>query len=266
MTVALGIQCYKLGKPPSVGEGRLWTLEELEIAISGSITSIIFDDAGTNDIKNILVDVAETDFEYERLEEILADANELEDWRVGEAIAEAYLINHRACFFPWPDGRDERKRKSSLPGADLVGFRIDENGSRFSFGEVKTSAEAIYPPGTMYGNTGLKQQLEDLRDKSSIRNDLIKYLGHRARDASWKEKFKEASKKYLQQVPEVNLFGVLIRDVDPHEDDARVRVEKLARGCPNGTQIEILVIYLSKGSIAHLGTKVRVARKGGITL
>ena len=80
------------------------------------------------------------------------------------AIAEVYLTDHRSCQFPWPLGRDERKSSSSLPRADLVGFRTDESGNALAFGEVKTSSEANYPPRVMYGETGLRKQLENLRD------------------------------------------------------------------------------------------------------
>ncbi len=110
-----------------------------------------------------------TEFAQEHLAEALADPDDIENWRVGEAIAEAYLTEHRNCQFPWPDGRDERKNGSSLPGADLVGIQHDAKGDRFAFGEVKTSGQAKHPPGVMYGRTGLKQQLEDLFDKVEIR-------------------------------------------------------------------------------------------------
>ncbi|WP_419625702.1 hypothetical protein [Thiolapillus sp.] len=253
--IAAGAKCYNLGSSPSKGTGRSWNAEELDEAIEDQVAALVFDDQGKADILELLAGVAETSFEQEQLAQALAAPDDIEDWRVGEAIAEAYLSEHRNCLFPWPDGRDERKSGSSLPGADLVGVQQDEHGDRFVFGEVKTSGEAKYPPGAVYGRTGLKQQLEDLRDKEGIRNDLFKYLGFRAKNSTWLDRFKAASKRYLNNTSDVQLFGVLVRDVEPNVDDVRVRVEKLGNGCPAGTQIELLALYLLGGAIADLAAQ-----------
>lgn len=263
MTVALGKDCYSLGALPCRGSGRTWTKDELDEAISGQVSALIFDDPGKASINELLAGVAETEFEQKNLAQALSAPVDIEDWRVGEAIAETYLAKHRNCLFPWPDGRDERKSGSSLPGADLVGIQPDKNGDRFAFGEVKTSAEDKYPPGTVYGRTGLKQQLEDLRDKVCIRNDLFKYLGYRARNAPWLTRFQAASKRYLANTSDVLIFGVLVRDVNPHEDDVRARVQKLSNCCPTGTEVELLALYLPSGAIADLASKTLATRAGG---
>ncbi|MEM1402948.1 MAG: hypothetical protein AAGG55_06415 [Pseudomonadota bacterium] len=263
MTVALGEECYNLGAPPCKGGGRTWTEGELDEAIGSQVSRLVFDDQGKADIEELLAGVAETEFAQEQLAEALAEPDDIEDWRVGEAIAEAYLTEHRDCVFPWPDGRDERKSGSSLPGADLVGIQQDAKGDRFAFGEVKTSGEAKHPPGAMYGRTGLKQQLEDLRDKVEIRRVLFKYLGHRAKNSPWLDRFKAATKRYLENTSDVQLFGVLVRDVTPHEDDVRVRVEKLGDNCPAGTEIELLALYLPVGVIGNLASKALATRAGG---
>lgn len=261
--IPAGTECYSIGASPSTGTGRSWDAEELDAAINGQVSALVFDDRGKADIEELLASVAETAFEQEQLAQALADPDDIEDWRVGEAVAEAYLTEHRNCLFPWPDGQDERKSGSSLPGADLVGILQDEHGDRFVFGEVKTSAEAKYPPGAVYGRTGLKQQLEDLRDKVGIRNDLFKYLGHRAKNATWQDRFKAASKRYLHNTSDVQLFGVLVRDVEPNVDDVRVRVKKLGNSCPSGTQIELLAMYLPNGAISKLASQALAVRTGG---
>lgn len=156
MTVAAGKQVYNKGAAPCSGVGLTWTEEELDDAVEGPVAVTLFDDDGKADIEEILTGLAETEFADENLRRVLADPEEVEDWRVGEAIAESYLTDHRECYFPWPDGRDERKSGSSLPGADLVGLHADEEGDCLAFGEVKTSSEAKYPPGAMHGRTGLK--------------------------------------------------------------------------------------------------------------
>lgn len=265
MTVAQGINCYALGIGPCSGIGLTWTDAELTAAINGPVASIIFDDSGKADIDALLATLADTQFQKDGVARILADPDDVEDWRVGEAIAESYVSDHRSALFPWPDGRDERKRGSSLPGADLVGFKDDAHGDCFAFGEVKTSSENNHPPGAMHGRTGLKQQLEDLRDNQTIRDDLVKYLAHRAPKSDWCDRYRSATARYLSNSSAVYIFGVLIRDADPHEDDLRVRVNKLSTNCPSGTVIELFAIYVPRDSISQLGAKVIAARKGGST-
>lgn len=263
MTVAAGSIAYENGAAPCSGVGLTWSNEELNVALDGRVAALVFDDAGKADIEGILSGLAETDFEQDNLRKVLSDPDEIEDWRVGEAIAEAYLTEHRACNFPWPDGRDERKRGSSLPGADLVGIHTNDDGDVLAFGEVKTSTEAKYPPGAMHGRTGLKQQLENLRDSEKIRDDLLKYLCHRAKSAPWRPRFKVASRRYLRNKSDIHLYGILIRDVDPHQDDLRVRVTTLGKGCPEGTRIELLALYLPRGRIDGLGAGIVAQRAGG---
>ena len=265
MSVAEGETVYSHGSPPCSGVGLAWSDEELDAALSGSVAEVLFDDEGKADIEEILSSLADTDFEQEGVKRILQDPEDIEDWRVGEAIAETYLTDHRACYFPWPDGRDERKSGSSLPGADLVGFGTDSDGDCFAFGEVKTSSEAQYPPGSMYGRTGLKQQLEDLRDSETIRDGLFIYLGHRAGTAPWKPRFEAASKRYLKNSSDVQHYGVLVRDVPPHADDLRVRVHDLAENCPEGTSIELLALYLPEDRIDGIGKNAIAKRKGNDT-
>jgi hypothetical protein len=260
MTVAQGEKVYNTGDAPCWGIGLIWTNEELDDAVSGPVAAALFDDEGTAAIEEILTGLAETEFAADNLRRMLGDPEEVEDWRVGEAIAETYLSDHRECHFPWPDGRDERKRGSSLPGADLVGLHADEEGDCLAFGEVKTSSEAKYPPGAMHGRTGLKQQLEDLRDREKIRDDLFKYLGYRAKGADWAGRFKTAARRYLNNRSDVWLYGFLVRDVEPHEDDVRARVDKLTLDCPEGTRIELFALYLPAGRIEGIGSAAVAAR------
>lgn len=262
MTVARGRSVYSAGDPPSTGLGLEWSAEELDAAMDGPVAALLFDDEGKASIEEILLGVVETKFEQDGLRRVLAGPGDIEDWRVGEAIAETWLTGHRDCRFPWPDGRDERKRGSSLPGADLVGLHADAQGDCLAFGEVKTSSAASYPPRPMYGRTGLKQQLEDLRDRTSIRDDLFKYLGHRANGADWMERFQRAGKRYLANKSDVRLFGFLVRDVSPHKNDVRVRVERLGQGCPDGTRIELLALYLPVGRLKGIGEVAVAARPG----
>jgi len=249
MTLSAGTVEYTLGTAPVTGCGISWTAEELDTALAGPVAEVVFDDAGNADCAAILEGLSETEFDREGVQRVLNSEQEPEAWRVGEGLAESYLTHHRNCSFPWPDGRDERKSGSSLPGADLVGFHQDGEQDCFAFGEVKTSGEAKHPPGAMYGRTG----------------DLVKYLWHRAVNASWKGRFINAYKRYNADSADVCLFGLLVRDVEPHRDDLQVRVTKLGKGCPSVMSIELIAIYLPAGSIDSLSKKVVQSRKGGDT-
>ena len=258
--ISKGELVFQIGVVPCSGTGLRWSEKELDAAIDHPVASVLFDDEGRANLEEILSRLAETNFAQEGVRRVLEDPDEVEDWRVGEAIVEAYLMEHHSCCFPWPDGRDERKRRSSLPGADLVGFSTDADGDCLAFGEVKTSSERRYPPTAMYGRTGLKQQLEDLRDKPQIRDQLLRYLGHRAKGAPWRERFENAGRRYLQNNTDVQLFGFLVRDVEPNQNDLRMRVCTLATDCPKGMRIELMVLYLPRNSINGIGGHI-VARR-----
>jgi hypothetical protein len=259
-----GIVAYSLGSPPVSGTGLSWSAQETEAAVTGPVAAVVYDDAGTHSLTSLLNGLPETGFTSANVKATLTQTQAVEDWRVGEALAETYLTSHRDCHFPWPDGRDVRKSGSSLPGADLVGFQKDGEHHRFAFGEVKTSGENAYPPGACYGVTGLKQQLEDLRDDLGIRDDLVRYLGHRAANgAAWKDRFITAAGRYFADKADVRVFGIMVRDVPAHEDDVRVRVSTLAKGCPPRMTIELLAIYLPEKTIEKLGEMAARSRKGG---
>lgn len=263
MSIAAGTIRYTLGTAPVSGRGVSWRADELEAALAGPVSEVVFDESGKADISALLSGLVETGFEKSQVERILANTQPPENWRVGEALAESYLVHQKACYFPWPDGRDERKTGSSLPGADLVGFQKDAGEDYFVFGEVKTSAENTYPPGAMHGRHGLKQQLEDLKENTKIKDALVKYLGFRASTAAWMGRYQRAAKRYIQSKTSVRVFGVLVRDVEPHKDDLRVRVDKLAKDAYADMKIELLAVYLPVGSIANLSTKVIEHRNGG---
>jgi len=254
---------YELGVSPVTGVGLGVSAPDLGAELAGQTAALVCDDTGTRDLRGLLDGLPDTQFAKENLEILLAARSAPEDWRVGEALAERFLTQNRGCFFPWPDGRDERKRGSSLPGADLVGFQTSGAFERFAFGEVKTSAQTAYPPGAAYGRHGLKQQMEDLRDRRAVRDDLVCYLGHRATGAAWRRRYQTAAAAYLNDTDNVRLFGLLVRDVPPHADDLRARVSALATDCSAAMVIELIALYLPAGSIATLADKVVAARQTG---
>ncbi len=267
MAVAAGQKVYEIGDFPCSGIGLTWISEDLDRALQGPVADLVLDDAGKVGIRSVLAGIVETDWERESLDEILNGPTQVEAWRVGEAIAGIYLIDHRACQFPWPPGRDERKQGSSLPGVDLIGLSCDDKGACLAFGEVKTSRQMQHPPSLMYGTKGLKKQLENLLHSSAIRRTLFKYLAHRAKNAEWEPQFQSAAQRYLKNKDDIHIYGFLIRDVSPNAKDLQARVTSLARDCQNGTRVELLALYLPPGRIAELGLTVKSSqpRDGGGT-
>lgn len=253
MPVAVGTEVYNADCAPVAARGLTYTDAERDAALAGPVRALIEDAEGNDRIRSLVDSLAPTDFQKQQLERILAARSDDEDWRVGEAFAETYLTTHKRCLFPWPDKWDERKRRSSLPGADLAGLQRTDHAQlpyRFAFGEVKTSHDADHPPSSMHGRHGLKQQLEDLRNVRALRHTLFLYLAHRAVNAPWKAEWESAASRFLSDDADVVVFGVLVRDVDPHEDDLRVRATSLAAGRPARMALELIAVYMPAGSIA----------------
>ncbi|HEY5955662.1 MAG TPA: hypothetical protein VIV60_03870 [Polyangiaceae bacterium] len=105
--------------------------------------------------------------------------------------------------------------------------------------------------------------MEDLRGCREVRDALVRYLGYRAPNAPWQNRYQAAAGSYLADTSDVRLFGLLIRDVEPHQDDLRARVTALAVGCPGATVIELTALYLPAGSIVTLASKALASRQAG---
>ena len=262
MAVAVGTTAYGYGATQCSGTGLQWTKEDVDAALEGDVAAALFDDEGAAEIASIITGLRETGFAQKRLGQILNPQRRFADWRVGEAIAESYLVCHRSCYFPWPPNRDKRNIRASLPGADLIGFSTDAAGNCLVFGEVKTSGQSKYPPDVVHGSGGLSRQLKDLRDCKSLRDDLFRYLAYRAVGASWRPRFETASRRYIQESA-VRIYGFLVRDVPPQVRDLRSTVERLGQDRPDGTVIELLALYLPDGYISGMGRAVGATRSGG---
>jgi hypothetical protein len=258
----LGSPAYKVDSAPVLAIGVTFSAEEVDTALSEGVCTLLWDDAGKDELAGFLTGLANTQFEEDRLSEVLNQAPTLEDWRVGEAMAEAYLIAHRSCEFPWPTGRDLKNPAASPAGTDLVGFQHGERGTRFAFGEVKTSQHAKWPPSVVTGRHGLSEQVEALNSTTRVKAQLVTYLGLHAVNASWAETFKRATKRYLTDPTDVTLFGILVRDVGPDELDLRSRARALGKIVTGQTSIELNAIYLPAGSITQLPKLAAQARGG----
>lgn len=264
--VPVGTEVYQCDATSCKGRGYSWSNQELATAISSNVLSDIRDIEGRDAIASMFTNLSLTGFETSKLNEVLACSEPPKSWRIGEAIASAYLTSHRNCSFPWDDSRDVRKPKSSLPGADLVGFSNAGDDCRFAFGEVKTSTEVAYPPQVMsYSGDGLASQMKDLRDNALIRNQLIMYLGFRAKNSTWADNFKIATRKYLNDQMDVSVFGVLVRDVSPNELDLKKRVSQLSVGNRAPLKMEVIALYLPSSAIDNLPTLCESIGRGDVT-
>jgi hypothetical protein len=260
MPISIGLQQYQASISPVAAIGLIYSNQELEDALTAEVYSIVHDLAGKELLTEILGGIEGTDFDDSQIKALLLPATVPEDWRIGEALAQAYLVAHRACSFPWPGSRDLKNPASSPAGTDLVGFLKENADNLFAFGEVKTSTEESWPPSLIYGRHGLKQQLEDLRDSVEHKNALVRYLGFHAVNAPWADEFKRAFKRYTASKTNVAIFGLLIRDVQPKADDLSARANALAKAAPGDMKIELLAIYLPAGSIPTLPAR---CKKGG---
>jgi hypothetical protein len=266
MTMAAGTEVYNSDVARVTARGASYTEVEIDTALRGSVSRNLWDDAGTADLQAILTSVVTTDFSDKSLKRVLASRVTPKNWRVGEGLAEAFLVEHRACEFPWPTGRDLKNPSASPAGTDLVGFQdtnATENAHRFAFGEVKTSEQEAWPPSVMDGRHGLKKQLENLRDSTTVKDSLLKYLGHHANGTDWFSHYQSAAKRYLANPCDVSLFGVLVRDVKPKREDLASRAGGLADGCPAETTIELRAMYLPRNTINSLAQRAIAAREGG---
>jgi hypothetical protein len=260
MTISAGTVQYTADVPPVGALGISYTDQELDDALSVEVSEIVHDLSGREILTEIIEGIEGTGFSDSRLKAFLNPEALPEDWRVGEALAQAFLVAHRECSFPWPASRDLRNPVASPAGTDLVGFASQKNEYLFAFGEVKTSTEQKWPPSLIYGRHGLKQQLEDLRDSTEHKDALVRYLGLHSVNASWVHLFKDAFRRYISSKTNVAIFGLLIRDVTPNSDDLSARTKSLAKGCPQDSRIELIAIYLPSGAVPTLPHR---CKKGG---
>lgn len=190
---------------------------------------------------------------FEKSETLLADIQALQnetvnvkDFRIGEALAEVVLKKYFSCRFYWNELRDARNPKGNKTGADLVGFIEINNEVLFLFGEVKTSSEQQSPPQVMTNPTGIENQLKDLYNDAKKRMNLISYIQNKiGLNTNFKQDFDNAIRNYYKQnSSQYLLYGVLVRDTEPKENDIKKSFDKLKNEILNPTGLKLLAIYL----------------------
>lgn len=141
--------------------------------------------------------------------------------------------------------RDKRHPHASLPGADLVGFRVADGEVQLALGEVKTSTDTNTPPNVMNGRSGMVHQIDNLASNLSLICQLLKWLLPRCKGTEHEASFNEAVSLFLNSGNKaIALFGVLIRDTEPSELDLRARGQHIAGNLQDPATCYLIAIYL----------------------
>ena len=182
----------------------------LNAFMENDVASRLHDEEGGVEFEGHLRSLANTGFARDSLNAILAaEVPEERDWAVGEAMAEAYLASEYNITWPWNMERDKRNPHASLPGADLVGFRVTDGEVQLALGEVKTSTDANTPPSVMNGRSGMAHQIDNLASNLSLICQLLKWLLPRCKGTEHEASFNEAVSLFLNSGNKaIALFGV----------------------------------------------------------
>lgn len=220
------------------------------------------DDVGEENFQNCLRGLEMTGMGKSCLEEVLnAKVPESRAWAMGEALAEAWLIECCKIEFPWNTERDKRNPSASLPGADLVGFQKTGDEFHLVLGEVKTSSEDKSPPHVMLGRSGMAHQLDNIANDLGLVVTLLSWLYHRTYGGVYEQAFKSSCTNYFNsQERDITLFGILIRDTVPNKQDLFGRGQSLRRKLSAPTKCHLIALYLP-WDIEQLGIHIH---EGGV--
>lgn len=256
MPIARGVEVYNADASRVLARGFLYTQAELDLARADRIPAILVDEVARAELTELYTGLELTEFGVSRVVaalQPLPPEPQSRGWREGEALAEAWLVDHQQCEFPWSFNRDLRHPRASLPGAELVGFAgAAADDVRIAFGQVKTSKELRHPPQIVTrGATSLISQLRQLRDDANIKSVLVNYMGFRAcSEVPWRAKFQSAAKRYFESGSlEIAIFGMLVRDTQPDAADLSTAAIALERDGNAAIRIEIYCLNLPLGSI-----------------
>ena len=210
------------------------------------VVSRLYDEEGSTKFETHLLSLATTGFARANLDDILkSETHEERDWAVCEAMAEAYLGREYGITWPWNMERDKRNPRASLPGADLIGFMIEDGKVRLVLGEVKSSSDANTPPSVMKGRSGMVHQLDKLTNDLSLICQILKWLLLRCKGTQFEISFNSAVGLFLNSGNnDIALFGILVRDTQPNKLDLQARGQALSRTLQAPTTCHLLAIYL----------------------
>lgn len=252
MSFPEGTESYRVDSDPVRARGVQFDSDQLADS-SAQLAATLWDRDGKDELDELLSSLATTEFEQRGVEAILnSDEIEVEQWRVGEAAAQAHLEANVECHFPWTSRRDLKNPLASSAGAELVGFDVSCDPARLAIGEVKTSDQADAPPSVVYGDAGLIGQLSAARDQEEIAKSLLRWLGFRALDADWRQQYCEAAARLLANPKDLSLFGVLVRTVAADSEDLRSAAAALAPDTADPTRLVLEALYVSAEWLADV--------------
>lgn len=209
------------------------------------------DAEGEQMVERALARVEASGFKAPALDRIRAPTHRpSEPWRIGEALAERYLMDFESASFPYPRLRDERNPYASSTGPDLVGHVVHGHGVMFLFGEVKTTGAATRPPGVA---RDLRVQLEPLLSGRGTAH-LVRYLIKKAEtgsDERGRKRNDEALKSHA--ACRWTTAGILISDQEPDEIDLRAAFAGLEKSASSGAVLLRLVALYVPVPIDRLG-------------
>lgn len=228
--------------------GLLFGEEKFKEYLTNKIRDKYFDKEGTMEISEYAIEITgfKNDMIMEKLKNVLKSQVPLENWRIGEVVAESVLEDEFNIRFYYDSMRDAKNMQSNPSGADLIGFTEVDRDTVFVFGEVKTSSEEKYPPNILYGRTGMIKQLESLKLLEKKRDELVRWITFKSKyiGGELRHNYKRALIKYIYGSKEkVKLVGVLIRDTQPNEKDLKNRAKVLGANKPSMMDIELIALY-----------------------
>jgi hypothetical protein len=194
-----------------------------------------------------LAGLAATGLGTETVEAVLsAENHSRQPWEVGEALAETLLEEYRGVVWPWNKERDKLTPKASLPGADLVGLvSLGGTDASLAIGEVKTSGDADTPPNVMSGRSGMAHQLQRFEDNPELQGTVLKWLHARCKGTDFWPQYESAVARFMNSgARDFVLFGLLMRDTQPHVLDLEARGESLGASAEAPTTYELSAWHL----------------------
>lgn len=226
---------------------RVSNRDEFDAYLRGPVYKRVTDESQHTSFESDLRAISTTGMASDTLEQLLTYNSDKEPWEIGEALAECLLEEEYNVKWPWNTERDKRTPKASLPGADLVGFIKEGDAVLLVLGEVKTSSHPAYPPGVMNGRSGMIHQLDCLIDDLKVHLSLLKWLHARCKGTKCWPFYQKAVKKYLESKGRaLVLFGLLMRDTDPHKLDLKNRAKALSRDVEAPTRVELNAWYFPR--------------------
>ena len=226
-------------------EGRRVTDEaQFRLFMLKNVKSRMMDDvsAFASDLQSLAV----TGLGAQHLERTLNAVPPPKAWEMGEYFVECALTSlaNMQVVWPWNDVRDRKAPRASLPGPDLIGLCHADENAFLIFGEVKTSSQALTPPGVM---DGMAKQLAQNATHLDRQRSCLQWLHARvpADSDRLSRLFHKAVQRYCNsEGKDIRLVGALVRDTEPSERDLQSKGRWLAQQFENPTRTNLIAWYL----------------------